>query len=253
MSGTKLIRWSGCMAALGGIFMAASMLIHPWAQRTGDIATTLQWFVSHASHLVGAVLMVLGLFGLYLRQREATGKPGLFSFLVAYLGTVLFVATGVTSTFWWPAIAQDAPSFVVDGGPLFKNWLTKGSMLAARVFLVLGYGWFGFVSFRAGILPRVGSLLVIVGAVAMNLPTPPVGPVPWVVTVIGAVVFCLGLLSWGRALWTEAPEAHEAPIAFLKTKKLVVGFAVVAILIGVAASISYGNTIRNCLTLVGSD
>ena len=136
MSGTKLIRWSGCMAALGGIFMAAYMLIHPWAQRTGDIATTPQWFVSHAFHLVGAVLMVLGLFGLYLRQREATGKPGLFSFLVAYLGTVLFVATGFTSTFWWPAIAQDAPSFVVDGGPMFKNWLTKGSMLAARVFLV---------------------------------------------------------------------------------------------------------------------
>ena len=252
MSGNKLIKWSGCLTALGGICMAAYMLVHPWAQRTGDIATTAQWFVSHSFHLVGAFLLMLGLFGLYLRQQEETGKPGLFSFLVAYLGTALFVGTGVTSAFLWPAVADQAPSFVADGGGMFTHWMALGPILAARIFLVLGYVWFGFVSFRAGVLPRGGSLLVMVGVVAMNLPTQPVGPVPWVVSVIGGVVFCLGLVSWGRALWSETSDAHEAPIEFLRTRKLLLSAGVAAILVGVVASISYGNSIRNCLELVGS-
>ena len=107
MSGTKLIKWSGCMAALGGISMAAYMLIHPWDQRTGHIATTVPWFVSHAFHLVGAALLVLGLIGLYVRQRDETGIPGLLSFLLAYVGTALFVGTGFTSAFLWPDIARE--------------------------------------------------------------------------------------------------------------------------------------------------
>ena len=252
MSDVNLIRWSGVTAVIGGFAMAAYMLIHPWAQRTGDIATTLQWFVSHAFHLVGALLLVLGLVGLYARQRKQTGKPGLFSFLLAYLGTALFVATGVTSSFLWPAIAAEAPAFVADGGGMFSHPMALGPILAARVFLVLGYVWFGFVSFRAGVLPRGASLLVMVGVVGMNLPTPPVGPVPWLATVIGALVFCFGMVSWGWALWSQVPDAEESPIEFLNTSRLLVGTGVVAVLVAVAASISYGNTIRSCFELVQS-
>jgi len=234
------------MVALGGISMAAYMLIHPWDQRAGNVATTVQWFVSHGFHFVGAVLMVLGLFGLYLRQREATGKAGLLSFVVAYLGTVLFVGTGVTSTFLWPAIADVAPSFVAADGGMLNDPLVLIPIYGARVFLVLGYVWFGFVSFRAGVLPRGGSLLVMVGVVGMNVPP----QLPWAVSVVGALVFCAGLLSWAWALWHEVPDAAEAPFEFLKTKKLLLGsvtaLLVVGLVVGIGASMQFGNTIRSC-------
>jgi hypothetical protein len=197
MSERSLVRWSGACVALGGLSIAAYMLIHPWAERAGPVATTPQWVVSHGFHFVGALFLLLGLTGLYLRQRERTGVSGLVGFLLAFVGTALFVGTGLSSAFLWPAIAFEAPTFVASGGGMFTHPLALGPILAARIFLVLGFVWLGVVSFRAGVLPRWGSILVILGVVATNLPTEPVGPVPWVVSVLGGVVFCLGLVGWG--------------------------------------------------------
>ena len=116
--------------------------------------------------------------------------------------------------------------------------------------MVLGCVWGGLVSFPAGVLPRGGSLFVMIGAVAMNLPTELVGPVPWVVSVAGGVVLSLGLLSWGAALWFETPAAHDHLLEFLKTRKLGLGAGVAVILVGVILSISYSRTVRQCLTLL---
>lgn len=252
MSERKLIRWSGAAVALGGLAIAAYMLIHPWAERTGAVATTPQWFASHAFHFVGALLLLVGLPGLYLRERERTGLAGLVGFLLAFLGTALFVGTGMSSTFLWPAIAFEAPTFVASGGAMFTHPLALGPILAARVFLVLGFVWLGVVSFRAGVLPRWGSLLVVVGVVATNLPTEPVGPVPWMIAVLGGVILSLGFVAWGWALWTGAPDHAESPMEFVLARKLALGFGLALPVLGIAAYASYGASIQACFDLVDS-
>ena len=249
MTERQLVRWSGLLVAMGGLAIAAYMLIHPWAQRTGAIATSPQWVLSHGFHFLGALFLQLGLIGVYLRQKDATGRSGLIGFVLAFLGTALFVGTGMTSTFLWPAVAAEAPTFVAPDGGMFNHPLALGPILAARIFLVLGFAWLAIVSFRAGILPRIGSVIVLIGVVATNLPTEPVGPVPWSVSVIGGVVFCLGLLSWGHALWTGATAAHEAPIRFLAPRRVAVAIAVMAVLIGTGGTLSYSESIQSCFDL----
>ena len=252
MSERNVVRWSGVSVTLGGLALAAYMLIHPWAERTGAVATTPRWLVSHGFHFLGALFLLLGLTGLYLRQRERTGVPGLVGFLLAFLGTALFVGTGMTSTFLWPAIAAEAPTFVESGGAMFSHPLALGPILAARIFLVLGLVWLGVVSFRAGVLPRWGSLLVVVGVVATNLPTEPVGPVPWIVAVLGGVVLSVGLVGWGWALWTGVPDHEESPIEFVLARKLALGFGIAVPVLGVGAYASYGASIQACFDLVES-
>src|SRR5690606_19153632 len=150
MSERRLVRWSGVSVALGGLLIAAYMLVHPWAERTGAVATTTQWVVSHGLHFVGALLLLFGLTGLYLRQRERAGWAGLVGFLLAFLGTALFVGTGLSSAFLWPAIAFEAPTFVATDGGMFTHPLALGPIVAARAFLALGLAWLGAVSLRAG-------------------------------------------------------------------------------------------------------
>src|SRR5690606_5960072 len=143
-----------------------------------------------------------GLTGLYLRQRERAGWAGLVGFLLAFLGTALFVGTGLSSAFLWPAIAFEAPTFVATDGGMFTHPLALGPIVAARALLVLGFVWLGAVSFRAGVLPRWASTPVMLGVVAIYLPPEPAGPVPWAVAVLGGVVFGVGLVGWGWFLWS---------------------------------------------------
>jgi hypothetical protein len=185
----------------GGLAIAGYMIVHPWANRTGDIATTSQWMVAHSLHLLGAMCLLPGLVGVFVLQKDAAGRSGLTAFLVSLVATALFVGTGLITAFLWPAVAAEAPAFVAADGGMFQNPFAIGPLVATRVLLVVGFVWLGAVSYRAAILPRAGSAAVLAGVVAMNLPTQPVGPAPWAASVIGAVVFGLGLVGWGLAMW----------------------------------------------------
>jgi len=131
MSERNLVRWSGVSLALGGVAIAAYMLVHPWAERVGDVATTPSWVFSHTLHFAGALLILLGLPGLYARHRARTGVPGFLGFLLAFFGTALFVGTGMSSAFLWPAIAAEAPTFVASGGGMFTHPLALGPIMAS--------------------------------------------------------------------------------------------------------------------------
>ncbi len=254
MSERKLIRASGVLLALGGLAVAGYMFLHPWAERVGDVATTPRWITAHLLHLMGALLLMPGVMGVWARDRERTGVPGLVGFGLALLGTALFVGTGMTSAFLWPAVAAEAPTFVASGGAMFTHPLALGPILAARVFLVIGFVWMAVVAFRADLLPRGGSVLVALGVVATNLPTEPVGPVPWAASVLGGALFCAGLVAWGGALWTApaTPEpTGESALDFLLTRRLVFGMGVAVPAVVLAAWVSYGASVEACFDLVG--
>jgi hypothetical protein len=214
MTEKRLVPWAGLLVAFSGLMIAGYMLVHPWSQRTGDIATTPQWMVAHSLHFLGAVCLLPGLVGVYVRQKGATGRSGLAAFWVALVATALFAGTGMITAFLWPAVAAEAPAFVAADGGMFQHPLAVGPLVATRVVLVVGFVWLGAVSYRAAILPRAGSAAVVAGVLAMNLPTQPFGPVPWAASVIGATVFGLGLVVWGLALWNTGampePQNHSS-------------------------------------------
>jgi hypothetical protein len=134
VSSSNLIRWGGMAAVVAGVL---SIFVNPvvvtalgFGQSFGG---SLLVFRSIAAPLSG-VLLLLGLVGLYARQAEATGIPGLASFLVAFFGTAL------------------AQGFVLAG------------LLAD-----LGWALFGVASLQARVYPRAASILLVVGAVGTGV------------------------------------------------------------------------------------
>ena len=200
MSPSTLIRWSGLSALLGGISFALFMLTHPWGDIAGpQVALGGGWVLAHSLRIAGMLLALFGLVGLYARQMEAAGRMGLIGFILAFIGTFMFGGVGIFVAYIWPVVAANAPAFTEADGPFFSRpplilVLMDGS-------LTLGYILFGWASIRAAILSCWSAWLLIVGVLLFSAPTPPFAPTPWIVHVVGGVLFGGGLAGLGYTLW----------------------------------------------------
>ena len=76
---------------------------------SSETATTTPYFLVFFLYLLGAVLLLLGLVGLYASQSEAAGVLGLVGFLVAFLGTALLAGVLWFELFITPSLATRAP------------------------------------------------------------------------------------------------------------------------------------------------
>jgi hypothetical protein len=125
---------------------------------------------------------------------------GLIAFLVAFVGTALFVGINWTYTFAVPSLAEGAPE-ILDTDP--SGVLVAGFTLTLVLF---GLGWllFGLASLGAGVLPRGAGVLLMIGAVLilvlslLELP-------------FSSVVFGIALAWMGYALWEGGGEAAPEP------------------------------------------
>jgi hypothetical protein len=203
-----LIRLCGVASILGGIFLAAFVLIHPWAQLVGAaIARTLQWQLAHTFHFIGAVFTLLGLIGIYVHQRARLGPLGLVGFIMSFIGNAMFVGTGMITAFIWPTLAVSAPATVEYGGPIFASFPSVIAFFLTGVTVILGYVLFGLAMLKARIFPRPATLTLVAGAILGMLPPEPIGALPWAGLVFGGVLYGVGLIWFGIILFRDAPPA----------------------------------------------
>jgi hypothetical protein len=209
---SKLIRWAGFAAMVGGIFYVVVGLFHP--PNILSSATTTQWAIVHALATAMCFLFLLGITGLYARQVKEAGWLGLAGFLLFSLSWVLTAPFTFVETFILPQLATEAPTLAqgflgiftgsageINFGVLANLWKLTGFLY------ILGGLLFGIATFRAGILPRwaagllaVGSLLAPVAALL------PPAQEPKVAVPVGIA------LAWlGYALWSERREQAAEP------------------------------------------
>ena len=171
------------------------------------------WVPAHLLGWVSVTLMHLGLIGLYLRQAQQTGRLGLVSFVLAFLGGLFAGTIQYLNSTVIPLIAAQAPS-------LFDQASTPPPFAPPLFVLgfVLGHILFGLVTARAGVLPRGAGLLVMVGMTVFFI-----GEIPFFASrlaggpalqgvietllrlrpliVAGDLAFGLGFAWMGYALW----------------------------------------------------
>lgn len=111
--------------------------------------------------VVGFLLLLLALVGLYERQRDASGQLGMIGFLVAFVGTALAMGDWWFELFAAPYFADLAPRAVEKSA---SGQLATGGMITFVLF-ALGWVLFGLASLRAGVFPRLAAGLMIVGGV----------------------------------------------------------------------------------------
>ena len=200
MANSDLIRWSGLAAILaaGLLSIGALLSLATESENLSVSATTPSYAFSSLLYLLGGVLLLLGLVGLYIRQSGTSGLLGFVAFLVAFLGTALAVGATWAELFVAPTLAVEAPR-ALDAEP--TGMLALGFTLTFVVFLPLGWLLFGVASFRAGIYPRAAAILLMVGAVIAGLPIP-----------LTEIVLYVGVAWLGFVLFTERGETVQQPM-----------------------------------------
>lgn len=165
---SDFVRWSGLAAMVGGALSIFGEILNLFAYSSreplSEIVTTAPYIVESLLFLLGAVLVLFSLFGLHNRQSQAAGSLGVVGFLVAFLGSALWLAIHWTFTFIAPYVAGEAPE-VVDGGvPL--------ALPLSGLIFSLGWLLFGLAALRARVYPRVAAILLMVGAILGFIPLP---------------------------------------------------------------------------------
>lgn len=200
----RLIRWAGWSAMLAGIIFMGIQPVHP-ADTLSSVNTTA-WSIITPLKTVMCLLFLLGFTGLYARQVNESGWLGLVGYLLFSLCWTLELAFIFAEAFIMPPLAGAAPTFVTGFFGIFNGHPT-GTNLGALPALwslvggayVLGSLVLGIATFRAGVLPRWASGLLIIAAAL----TPLAALIPHPLNRFVAVPMGLALACLGYALWSE--------------------------------------------------
>jgi hypothetical protein len=199
MSPANLIRWSGLISLLAGVLYAAGAVLHPVGEGLSAVMNP-NWVPSHLVYWVAVLLLHLGLVGLYARQVEQTGPLGLVGFVLAFVGTAL-----VGSILLY--VATVLPLIAAEAQPIFERAATPPAFLQPVFVLGFGLDWIllGAATLRAGVLPRWSGLLLIVGVTLFVLSevAPLAVTLRHLLVTVGDILFGLGLVWIGYALWSE--------------------------------------------------
>jgi len=209
---SKLIRWAGLAAMVGGICFVVLGLLHP-PNVLSSVPTT-RWAIVHSLALAMSLFGLLGMMGLYARQVKESGWLGLAGFLLLSLWLVLILPFTFFEVFFLPLLATEAPTFAegflgiftgsaseIDFGVLAALWQLSS------VLLLLGGLVFGIATFRAHVLSRWATGLLAVGC----LLSPAAALLPHALQPLVAVPIGVGLAWLGYALWSERREQAAEP------------------------------------------
>lgn len=159
MSFLALMRWCGLAALVGGVLIVFGDVVGlTLGGDFAEAATTGSFVVQQLLLLLGTVLVLFGLFGLYVSQSEAAGALGIVGFLLAFLGTALVAGISWSQAFITPFVATAAPEL-----------LEVENFAFPLTFLIFAVGWvlFGVATLRTGIYPRAAAIVLIIGAVLL--------------------------------------------------------------------------------------
>ena len=205
ITGSTLTRAAAIAAALSGLIYVVIQFIHP----SDEVAslTTSTWATVHILSFGMAVLGMVGLTGIYLRQLRQFGLLGLLGYVMFGLFFILQSAFNFAEVLIAPLLAADAPQLaenfaglfgrqpaVTDLGPLAALPLVAGGLYVVGALL------FGIAIFRARVLSRGASVLMIAAAAV----TPIAGALlPHPLERLAAIPMGMALIWLGYSLWTD--------------------------------------------------
>src|SRR3981081_2492735 len=211
---SKLIRWAGVSAMVGGFLFVGIQPIHP--PEILSSFTTSTWAIVHYVGVATCFCILLGITGIYARQVEESGWLGLAGFLLFGLMWGLTAEVLFAEGLIVPLLATDAPKFAVGFEGISSGSSSEVSLgilpavysLTSVLYLVGGV-LFGVAPFRAGILPRWAGGGLAVGTVAplvLSL------LLPHEFIRLAALPVGIALALLGYALWSARREKVSEPL-----------------------------------------
>lgn len=194
MQSSNLIRWGGLAALVSAVVSVVGDILRLFVDvESAAAATGISYALVFGLYLLGGVLLLLGLVGLYASQSEAAGVLGLVGFLVAFAGTALLVGALWFELFITPALATEAPE-------LAEAELGLAGFILVLLTGALGWVLFGAATLRARVYPRGVAGLLIIGGLVAFAPVPLAG-----IVFSGAIAWMGFILFTGRSVSVEEP------------------------------------------------
>jgi hypothetical protein len=151
-----------------------------------------------------AVLSLIGITGMYLRQVKQTGVLGLLGYAVFGAGYLFLMSIQIIGVFVLPFLAGSSPDFVNNVLVAAVGGTPPGDIGALQIlFKVSGFTFlaggflFGIALFRARVLARWAAALLTVGAVA----TIATSVLPQVNPRLFAIPIGVAMVGLGYSLW----------------------------------------------------
>jgi hypothetical protein len=210
---TKLTRAAGLSAVAGGLLFIAVQIKHPHLDAT--FATTTEYMVRETMKVLMAVLSLIGITGIYLRQVKQTGVLGLIGYVVFGVGYLAILSVQVVGVFVLPTLADSQPGYVNDvlavatGGTSTGDIGLMQTLVQAGIAYIVGGFLFGIALFRANILARWAAALLSVGAVATLVSS----LLPQINQRLFAIPVSVALIGLGYSLWREQRTRRPLPSA----------------------------------------
>jgi len=204
----------------GGTLIAASLLdlvnsilskvLYPSPNTTPQQAMSLPWLlVTLVTLVIGLLLFVIGLPGMYLHQAGRAGVLGLVGFILVFFGSLLSGAFFTLQVTVFPLLAQVAPKL------LEGEILPGGMFLLLLVFSLLdmiGAILLGIATMRAHVFPRLAGVLLIIAGIGMGLlfVFPPLTFIPAIIETVSSIAFDAAFLWCGYVLIAGGRGTVEA-------------------------------------------
>jgi hypothetical protein len=200
-----------CAAAAGAIFIGVQ-INHPPA----DVAhlVTTEMLIRESAKVLMSVLALVGLTGMFLRNRSRFGVLGLAGFSLLTVGYLAMFAAECIIGYVLPAIAHSNPAYVqgvIDAAVGRSTSVDIGHMRELLMAMALGYPLggllFGIALFRARILARWACLLLAYGTVSALA----LAALPESFNRPFAVPTGVALIGLGVSLWRDQRQPVVAP------------------------------------------
>jgi hypothetical protein len=209
---TTLTRSAALAAVLGGLLFIAVQIKHPLLD--APFTTTTEYAVRETAKILMAVLSLIGITGIYLRQVKQTGVLGLIGYVLLLVGYLTILNVQVIAVFVLPDLAVSQPGYVNDTLAVATSATPVGDVGRVQtlsrfaITYIVGGVIFGIALFRARILPRWAAALMSVGAVA----TVATYQLPELAQRLFAVPVGVALIGLGYSLWREQRTAAARPL-----------------------------------------
>jgi hypothetical protein len=172
LTASRLTSTAGLCAATAGAIFVGVQIGHPPA----DVAhlVTTEMLIRESAKVLMCVLAMVGLTGMFLRNRRRFGVLGLAGFSLLTAGYLALFAVECIVGYVLPTVAQFNPGYVQDvldaavgGSPSGDIGHMQQLLLASGVGYPFGGLLFGIALYRAGILSRWASLLLAYGTISV--------------------------------------------------------------------------------------
>ncbi|SRR6266567_947425 len=210
MSSRTLYRLSGGTLILGSLLIlissVLSAILYPGHHETPQQLVSSTWSLVILMDLIGSLLLVIGLPGMYLRQAGRAGVLGLIGFMLFFFGILLQGVTFSTAqVVILPFLAQKAPQLMGAGsGPrgVFLLLIISGFMQMIGAILL------GIATMRARVFPRLAGVFLLVSGVAFLLT---IGTfLDDILELVSFIALAAAFVWCGSRLLAQEHEAAEA-------------------------------------------